>query len=298
MLSICIPTYNHNITSLVTEVIDQCDSLDIVYEIQVLNDGSSIPESAILEKAVIKNPKINYHLNTNNLGRTATRNLLAQNASYDWLLFLDADVKLYDKSFISSYINAITDDYEIIFGGVTYQRKPPKTENMLRWRYGSKRETKAAKERAKTPHFIISQNLLVKKRIFQTLNDLDENRYGLDNYFSNQIKKLRIPILHIDNPVVHLGLENSSSFLKKGILAAKTLAYLELEGKIESDLTPLQRAYYKLKANHSTAILTTIVKYNISNIEKNLKGSNPSLKIYDIYRLYHYILAKNENEST
>ncbi len=126
---------------------------------------------------------------------------------------------------------------------------------------------------------------------------LDENRYGLDNYFSSQIKKLNIPTLHIDNPVIHLGLENSSTFMKKGIKAAQTLAYLELKQKIESDLTPLQRAYHSLKKYHSVSIFKAFLKRNIPRIEKNLISSNPSLKLYDIYRLYQYILAKKENES-
>ena len=295
MLSICIPTYNHNITSLVTEVIAQCNALNILYEIQVLNDGSSIAESTILEKSLIDSSKVNYNFSENNMGRTATRNFLARHSTFNWLLFLDADVRIDNKSFISSYVESISEKNNIIFGGVAYEERPPKNEFMLRWKYGSSREVKTAKERLISPHFIISQNLLILKNTFLTLNDLDENRYGLDNYFSSRIKKLKIPILHIDNPVIHLGLENNSKFLSKGIKAVQTLVYLENENKISSDLTPLQRAYSSLKKYHTISIFKAFVDRNMKRIEKNLTGSNPSLKLYDIYRLYHYILAKNKN---
>ena len=51
MLSILIPTYNYDITKLVTDLHQQATDLEIVFEIIVMEDGS--------EKYITENQKIN-----------------------------------------------------------------------------------------------------------------------------------------------------------------------------------------------------------------------------------------------
>ncbi|HET8884785.1 MAG TPA: glycosyltransferase, partial [Salinimicrobium sp.] len=92
MLSVLIPTYNYNIFPLVEKIHGLFTRENIGFEIICLDDGSGNEE---INK---KNHQINAFSNSSfselekNIGRSSIRNLLAKKASYDWLLFLDADV--------------------------------------------------------------------------------------------------------------------------------------------------------------------------------------------------------------
>ncbi len=105
MLSILIPTYNYNVFPLVNEVSEQCLSEKINFEIIVLDDAS--------QNFHTENNKINsldncsYSILNQNIGRSAIRNLLSTKASFNNLLYLDADVRLVSNQFIKNYINFI-----------------------------------------------------------------------------------------------------------------------------------------------------------------------------------------------
>ena len=216
MLSILIPTYNTNVTELVSSLLKQCSNEQIDFEICIIDDASTLETLTAPQ-----NKYVNYSKNQDNIGRTATRNLLAKKATYDWLLFLDADTLPVSKDFIKGYIQSIKTNSlaQIIYGGLLYEKKRPKPDKILRWKYGHQKEAKSVLERLKTPEFITSLNLLIKKDAFLLLNKFHENIYGIDNVFSNLIKKEKINVFHINNPVFHLGLEASNVFLNKSLRA-------------------------------------------------------------------------------
>ncbi|WP_338409187.1 glycosyltransferase, partial [uncultured Flavobacterium sp.] len=55
MLSILIPTYNHNVFPLVVELFSQVNKLKIDYEILVLDDGSTQYVEENLKISTLKN---------------------------------------------------------------------------------------------------------------------------------------------------------------------------------------------------------------------------------------------------
>ena len=116
-LSILIPTYNDQCVSLVDALRRQSETAGITYEILVADDGST--DLSIVED----NSRINqwehchYIVRTQNSGRAAIRNFLAQQAQYDYLLFIDSDMTITSSDFISRYL-AVT-DAEVINGGVS-----------------------------------------------------------------------------------------------------------------------------------------------------------------------------------
>ncbi len=67
-----------------------------------------------------------YKVLGSNIGRSAIRNLLAKDANYDLLLFLDADVIPVKDDFISKYITAFTESTQLIFGGGQLPRQKAK----------------------------------------------------------------------------------------------------------------------------------------------------------------------------
>ena len=100
MISILIPTYNYSAFSLVSELNKQALSIEIPYEILVLDDCST-NKIIIEENRAINNLENCFYTESNiNNGRTFSRGILAKEAKYNWLLFLDSDVKPKDGDFL------------------------------------------------------------------------------------------------------------------------------------------------------------------------------------------------------
>jgi len=295
MLSILIPTYNYNIVPLVNKVYKQALDAKVIFEIIVVDDCST-------NKAVVDKNKETEELefctflkNNQNIGRTATRNLLANTAKHNQLLFLDADVLPKYDNFISNFNLTETNNYQVIYGGVCYYERKPEENKVLRWKYGKEREAKSVAQRLKEPFFIISQNLMIQKEVFFKMNTINTNAYGLDILFSNNLKINNIIVNHIDNPVYHLGLETNNTFIKKSLEAVKTTFQLEEEeGVIDNDLRPLQKSYLKLKKNRLTSLFSFFISKFKTLMERNFLSKNPNLFWFDLYRLNYYIELKSK----
>ncbi|NQX78481.1 glycosyltransferase [Gilvibacter sp.] len=292
MLSILIPTFNTAIGELLQELHRQIQADQLPARVLIYDDASSDQVIASQNKEQANALGFEYLSNTENLGRTATRSKLAEAAKTDWLLFLDADVMPARKDYLKSMLADIHDDWNVIFGGIEYAATPPKREQMLRYVYGKKREAKSAVQRAENPHFIISQSLCITKSMFQKCNTITAKGYGLDNLFSNNLKKQKARVKHTDNPVVHLGLESSDTFLEKSLAGIQTTMELEAQGKLEADLRPIQRVYNRLKKFGLTGVFLALSNAFSGAIVKNLKSNKPSLLLFDVYRMNHLIKLK------
>jgi len=289
MLSILIPAYNYNCTELLKKLRTQ--SLSSTHKIEIIVCDDASPNESI--KKSNKEYCTHNHLihieNPSNLGRTATRSTLAKTAQYDWLLFLDADVLPVSGEFLTAYTKYFSDTYQAIVGGIHYQKSVPKKEYKLRWKFGVKREARTADQRNAYPFLLASGNLLIQKETFLNANYFLGNHYGLDAFFGYQLKKLKTQILHIDNPVYHLGLENNKEFLSKSMRALETMVELEKKELIASNHTRLQQIYQSTPAKSACKGMVSLIE---KPIKKNLLGSRPSLFLFDLYRLYQYIKLK------
>ena len=119
MLSILIPAFNYDVQPLVLELQRQAEELVISYEIIVCDDAST----ENFEIDFTKNQSLLYLKNETNLGRTQTRQKLALNATFENLLFLDADVVPATSSFVATYNSFLKDTFTVICGGCTYEDK-------------------------------------------------------------------------------------------------------------------------------------------------------------------------------
>lgn len=289
MLSVLIPTYNYNIQQLVKLLSLQLSEVDFEYEILVLDDGSSKQDIFSSNQTIENLPNCFYHKNNKNIGRTATRQKLATLAKFEYLLFMDADVLPKDKSFIKKFnIKAQTKD--IVFGGIVYSNNRPEEDKILRWKYGKSRECKSVNARERHLYLsIISQCFLIKKRLFIEVNGFSHNKYGLDVLFSQNLENKKVSILHINNPVVHHGLETNAVFIAKTINGLKTLFELEQSGEIPNTYRPIQKARMFLSNYKLSSIFLNITRPFEKMILKNLHSQNPSLFLFDVYRLYIYL---------
>ena len=209
MISILIPVYNCNIVSLVYDLHNQAAASSVPFEIIVLDDCSS----ELLRdqnKDVIKLSSVKFIELEQNIGRASIRNKLAGMASFPTLLFMDCDSKVLDADYIKRYLPYCGKDI-VVCGGRMYRPVPPdEPEMMLRWLYGIKREQLPANVRNKDPyHSFMTNNFLISRIILSQIR-FDESlvHYGHeDTLFGFELKKKGIPVIHIQNPLIHIGLE-------------------------------------------------------------------------------------------
>lgn len=297
MLSVLIPVFNFDVTVLVNELLTQCNKENIPFEIRVYDDASSNSQLLASNDKLENLPSVVYKKLPQNLGRSAIRNLLASEAKYASLLFLDCDSTIQQKSFISAYINHLN-KADVICGGRNYEKKSP-TDNKkyLRWFYGINREQINTQQRERKPyHSFMTNNFVIKKEIYQSIK-LDESIKGYgheDTLFGIELENKKASILHIDNPLTHIGLEDADEFLKKSEQGLKNLFLINKKHDLSQKVKLLK--YYKILANTGMqhAFLNWFKKKK-SDLLNNLLSERPSLGKFDVYKLgiYCELIAEN-----
>lgn len=285
MLSILIPTYNYNVYPLVLELHKQCSGCGIAFEIIVFDDGS--------KQFLEENQKINslenciFKVLEKNVGRSATRNLLAQKAKFDTLLFLDADTIPVQSNFIHNYITILNSQNLVVFGGYRYENTQPKSEKILRYKYGKEREEKSESERNLNPYqFVFSGNILIPKKVFLATNYAgDDSFYGMDVYFAYQLFIKKIEVLHIENPIYHLGMETNLIFFEKSLKAVECRNLFLVNCDQIEKISPLIKHYKKIKRYRLLAIANLFFKITAPVLKKRILNKKPSLFCFDLYRL-------------
>lgn len=289
MLSILIPIYNYNAYPLVLELHKQCLESNIDFEILCQDDASN--------EFLFENQKINslkncvYTTLKKNIGRSAIRNLLAKKALFENLLFLDADTIPTHFNFIHNYILQINEVEKIVYGGIQYQNEKPNKTQLLRWVYGNSREVLSVEKRNKNPYLsFLTLNFLIKKDIFSKVffNENIPNLRHEDTLFSYELKQNKIKIIHIENSVYHLGIENSTAFLKKSEESVVGLKNLIDQNLISAEYVKLSHYYQMIKKNNLNQIIALFFRIVKPLFSKQLLSQKPSLFIFDLYRLGYF----------
>ena len=248
MLSVLIPTYNYNAFPLVKEVHKQCLDCAITFEIICFDDGS---DSYMEENQQILELSFCHieHL-PNNVGRSKIRRKLAQAATFDWLLFLDADVFPVKSDFIAHYINATDDDTDVIYGGLAYTAEEPPVDYVLRWQYGRHREAIGIEKRQKRWYeTVLFSNILLKKNVFSAIGCPEHPLgYGYEDLvFGTALRNMKARVTHIQNEVYHLHTDTSEAFIAKTERSLHSLKFLVQHAMVAKNATRLLQTYYYLK---------------------------------------------------
>ncbi len=289
MLSILIPIYNHNVTKLVEALTAQCIKAKIPFQILCFDDGSK-ERIRLANRALDGVYGVSYIELGTNIGRSAIRNKLAYNAMYEKLLFLDCDSELRSKKFIKRYIAEIRAGEEIVYGGRLYNKRPPRSKKKrLHWYYGRRREARPAKLRAKLGNIAFQSNnyMIARKLALRFPFDETISAYGHeDTVLAFRLQEAGVKIKHIDNPILHRGVEETGTFLHKTLEGLKNLAFLHQQYPFMQ--TPLTGMYERMERFYLMKWFNLIYQRFESRVVRNLYGPEPSLRCFDLYKLYHY----------
>lgn len=289
MLSILVPVYNYNVFPLIETLCNQASQLNIVFEIICLDDTSEILSNENKNINQLKNSS--FSILEKNIGRSSIRNLLAEKATYENLLFLDADTIPVHENFLSNYILQINNSEKIVYGGILYQNNKPSKDKLLRWVYGNKREALSSFDRNKNPYIsFLTLNFLITKSVFSKISFNEEipNLRHEDTLFSYELMQNKIEVLHMDNTVYHLGLENSEIFIQKSEESVVGLKNLIDSNLISLDYVKLSHYFQVLKKYHLQNLASFIFKIFKPLVRKQLLSKKPSLFLFDLYRLGYY----------
>ena len=286
-LSVLIPVYNRDVTGLVRALLAQAPDWPGAVEIHCLDDGSGAA-ARLLNQELVAMPGVCYQELPRNVGRAAIRNQLARAARYEWLLLLDNDSLLPDARFLARYA-AARHAAPVLVGGTAYEpAAPAATELRLRWLYGRRREARPAALRQHAPHGQLTlNNMLVQADVFRQFG-LDESltRYGHeDTKFGWLLRQSGIRVQHLDNPVLHDGLEPAALFLQKTHDAVRNLARLYHAEGLGAD-TKLLKAALQLRRWGLSEAVRAAFALRQRQVRRNLLSTQPSLRQLDALKLY------------
>ena len=287
-LSILIPTYNDLCVSLVDALRQQAEVAGIVYEILVGDDGSTDADVIKENQQIDDWTHCQYLKRTQNTGRAAIRNYLAQTARYDWLLFIDSDMTLVRADYLSKYTSI--ENADVVDGGVVIGGDAGALKNNLRYCYEKAAEQAHPPEKRQmhpyqdfhTANFLIRRDLMLS-------HPFDERfrYYGYEDVlFGKQLRTDRIAITHIDNPMGFCTFESNPDFI------AKTEEGLRTLHQFRADLRGYSRLLTLVENIHLPIITSLIRCWHkcFGRLErKNLCGPNPNLRIFKIYKVGYYL---------
>ncbi|MEN9336310.1 MAG: hypothetical protein RLZZ500_1297 [Bacteroidota bacterium] len=290
MLSILIPTYDRDMLPLVEVLRQQCIATAYPFEIVVFDDAS-------LSAWNRSNAQINtfehcrFVSHSENKGRAANRNALAATAQGSHFLFLDGDMMPLRPDFIANYINALP-QHQVLFGGITYETEKPEPLFRLRWTYGKKREEISVQQRQSHPYATcLTSNLCIERKIFEAIkfNDLIASYGYEDLVFVKGISKMNQPVTHLDNPAIHLGLEETAIFLAKTNQALENAKKMVQKGWITSQDIKALKWHKRILGWRLKPIIYPILHLFSPYMNRNLHSENPSVLVFDCYKLYYLL---------
>jgi Glycosyltransferases involved in cell wall biogenesis len=286
MISILIPTYNYNITHLVADLHQQALEAYANFEIIVMEDGSTLHTEE--NKAVNDFEFCRHIILSKNIGRSAIRNKLADEARYDHLLFLDCDAEVCSEYFVAKYISFCKEEC-VVIGGTSYDPNEQNLDYSLRLKYGRQREARTALERNKNN--FATFNFLISKSLFKQIR-FDESIHGYgheDLIFGHQLHQLGFEFIQIENPLIHKGLDDNETYVRKTEEATHNLLSLYRTGHYPflAKESTLLYSFIRIYKSGLTRLCANIFGILQPFLLRNLCSPSPSLRLYDLYKLLY-----------
>lgn len=144
-----------------------------------------------------------------------------------------------------------------------------------------------------------SNNFLIRKEIFLKLPYLDGIKaYGHeDTFWGIVMHETGVKIQVIDNPVLHDDVESAGNFIEKSREALYNLSVLSKS--IHHDVLKKHVRLFRVYKMINYYRLTGFVLFSGFLFKKiilaNLRSCNPSLILFDLYRLSHFIQIQKRN---
>ena len=287
-ISVLIPTYNQPCLELVSQLQAQLEQAAVPYEIIVADDGSTNERTVEANLGIATLVHCQYIIRKENAGRAVIRNFLAQEAQYDLLLFIDSDMSLVDDQYIRRYLAADCDT--VVDGGVRIVGDEDEWRGNLRYLYEKAEEPHhTAPERQRTPYqHLHTANLLIRRELMLKY-PFDERfrHYGYEDVLLGKtLRRHRVAIKHIDNPLGFSTFEANADFVAKTEEGLRTLY------EFREDLRGYSRLLTLVSGIHIPLVKSMIRwMHRLAGpaVRRNLCSTHPRLFLFKLYKLGYYL---------
>ena len=293
-LSILIPTYNSVAYPTAKKLYTLCERIAMDaphpfrYEIIVADDGSEDSNTVDANQAINFLGNSRFIVKSQNSGSAATRNFLAQQSQYEWLLFIDSDMEIPGMDYIMRYLPC--DQTDVTNGGIKVGGSWETHHHNLRYIY----------EKDSEPAHTVDKRQAVCFREFRSTNFLIRRACMLAHPFDERFKKsgyedvflgktlhdAGATIMHINNPLILNDFEDNETFVRKTERNMMTLYHFRKELKGYSRLID--------NTNSLTAFLLQLWHHVFGRLERhNLTSRHPRLWVYTLYRVGFFCSLKD-----
>lgn len=287
-ISVLIPTFNQPCLELVSQLQTQLEQAAVPYEIIVADDGSTDERTVEANLGIATLVHCQYIIRKENAGRAVIRNFLAQEAQYDLLLFIDSDMSLVDDQYIRRYLAADCDT--VVDGGVRIVGDEDEWRGNLRYLYEKAEEPHhTAPERQRTPYqHLHTANLLIRRELMLKY-PFDERfrHYGYEDVLLGKtLRRHRVAIKHIDNPLGFSTFETNADFVAKTEEGLRTLY------EFREDLRGYSRLLTLVSGIHIPLVKSMIRwMHRLAGpaVRRNLCSTHPRLFLFKLYKLGYYL---------
>ncbi len=293
-LSILIPNYNNVCLELVSVLQRQAEPLGIDYEIIVADDASPQKDTVARNEPINALPHCRYIVKSENTGSAATRNYLARESRYRWLLFLDCDIVIPDDRFLARYIE---DEHEGVVNGGICIADDERLRHNLRYLYEKTAEPEHTAEKRQANRYkeFRSTNFLIDRQVFANC-PFDERftRSGYEDVlFGKTLSQRQVNVWHIANPVMMTEFETNADYVSKIERSLRTLHTFRQELRGYSRILTIADGIHLTAVK---ALLRLLHRLCGGLIRRNLCGERPCLRLFNIYRMGYFLrIAEGRN---
>lgn len=290
-LSVCIPVFRQDVRNLLAQLSEQLKTVQIPVEILIADDGS--PEEFMrINRDYSASAGALFFGNTTNVGRAAIRNFLANQSKGSHLLFLDGDSSIEHQDFLSKYAKCIAQHADAVWcGGTYFPVQKADSGHSLHFRYGSEVVARLHSTQDKNGRFhFMSSNFMIPRQVFMEICfDEDIRQYGHeDTLFGCRLEQHSIPVLAVQNAVLHDDLDSNEEFIRKTSQSVQNLRKLAISPQYRDCFkkTNLVKSFLLLEKLRITGLYRFVFGVFRHYILNNLKGAKPSLTYLQAYKLY------------
>lgn len=300
MISILIPTYNYDCSTLIRDLCTQAEQLKqhddmggFDYEVIVAEDGSNDSATIAANKAALQAFGAQHICLDENIGRACIRNLLVSKARFPYQLIIDSDALVCTPDFLKNYWMQ-RDAADVVCGRIQTPALCPEGCE-LRYNYEQNAEGKrsmAYKEKHPYRHFS-TFNVMFHHYVFQTLQ-FDERctEYGYEDALMGiMLQQEGYSIAHANLPLIHNGMDTNADFLRKTETSLRVLRRLGEPMQSYSNVARIEKCLRRMRLVHPIHLL---LKMQRSKMRKNLLSNKPSLRQLQLYKLLYYIETYNK----
>jgi len=109
-----------------------------------------------------------------------------------------------------------------------------------------------------------------------------------DTLFGIRLKENSVLVKHINNPVVHIGLEDFDEYFEKTLEGLRNLLFISHVVSMH-DTVRLYKYLALVKRYKMQTLVVMVGKVFEKKIIKNLRGRKPILVLFDLYKIAHII---------